>query len=54
MGNTKSERASNCEQHELLGEVKLSQGSDPEGNLIEEMTVTRAIESEDAFSHWVK
>lgn len=45
MGNTKSEKASNCEQHERLGEVKLVEGTDPEGNTVEEMIVTKMVES---------
>lgn len=54
MGNTKSEKASNCEQHERLGEVKLIEGTDLEGNLVEEMIVTKMVESEQQFNLWLK
>ena len=54
MGNTKSEQASNCEQHERLGEVKLVEGTDVEGNIVEEMIVTKMIESEQQFNRWLK
>lgn len=54
MGNTRSEQASNCEQHERLGEVKLVEGTDVEGNIVEEMIVTKMIESEQQFNRWLK
>lgn len=54
MGNTRSEQASNCEQHERLGEVKLVERTDAEGNIVEEMIVTKMIESEQQFNRWLQ
>jgi hypothetical protein len=54
MGNTKSEQATNYEQHERLGEVKLVQETDREGNLAESMVLARPIESEQAFNRWLQ
>ena len=45
MGNTKSEQASNCELHPRLGEVKLIETSDKEGNVLESMQITKLMES---------
>ena len=54
MGNTKSEKASNFQQHERLGEVKLIESNDPQGNMFEEMVITRPIQSENQFNIWMK
>lgn len=49
-----SERASNVEQHSVLGEVGLSEAVDEEGNGYEQMTIMRVIESEAEFNRWYK
>lgn len=55
MGNSAtSERASNVEQHSVLGEVGLSEAVDEEGNGYEQMTIMRVIESEAEFNRWYK
>ncbi len=54
MGNTKSEQASNCQLHPRLGEVKLLQSTDNEGNPIEEMEIIKLIESEQTFNRWFR
>lgn len=52
--STTSPHASNTEHHSILGEVGLSESTDDDGNIYEQMTITRIIESEAEFNRWYK